>query len=292
MLLSSIGESVSPAYLAAISGCGLGAFFDQRSNWLYFNFALPNEELTYTLRKLGFAIKEVLVPKTEIMPLEELRSDVKKSPVIIGPVNMGFLRYNPNYKFLSGSDHFILAYEPNDKGLFIHDPAGYPFVFVTWDDFTKCWESQHIPYGNKEYRYWTQPRRESNPTARQIYKQTIKDFQSIYTNCDRITTENNWITGSAAINKCMERVKGKENKYDELEILEYFSLPLAARMSVDLSKYFEPYNSSLSLIKIDEAKQFGLAQTYAMKNNRRAFCNALTTISKLETDFRRSVLNL
>ncbi|MFH0791948.1 MAG: hypothetical protein V1905_01910 [bacterium] len=290
MMLSNIGESLSPAYLEAISGCGLSAFFDQRTSWLYFSFALPNEELTHNLNKLGYDIKEVFIPKTGRLPLKELILDLKTSPAVIGPLNMGLLKYNPNHKFLEGRDHFILAYSCNEKGIFIHDPAGFPCVFMTYNDFGRCWESENVDYGNKHYHYWTNPERVKKPTAKEIYNQTMEDYRNIYKNCDKKTLANSWITGSDAITKEAERFEKNEFNDAEVEFLTYSSFVFATRCALDIAYFLQPYNKYLAQIKYKEADALGMCQVYATKKSWKALAGELRKISDLEQSFKSQLL--
>ncbi len=41
--------------------------------------------------------------------LERLRAAAQEGQVLIGPLDMGYLTYNPNYRFSSGADHFLVV---------------------------------------------------------------------------------------------------------------------------------------------------------------------------------------
>lgn len=290
MLLSTIGEEVSPSYMAAISGCGLSAFLDKRTDYLFFNFAIPNEELTYDLKKLGFEIKEVLIPKSQEIPLAELRCDLKGSPAVVGPIDMGFLKYNPDYRFLGGSDHFVLVYDSNPKGFFLHDPAGYPNVYIDNEDFKKCLRSRNLMYGSDYYRYWTKPKRIKRPSEKEVFEQTIKDYKSIYNNCDIKSLKNNWITGDRAILKEAERIGKLQFKKEEIDLLVYFSFPFAIQMSLAIFDYLKSFDERLAGVKAIESQLFGIAQVLAMGRNWDQLSMTLREIAKLEKGFRLKIL--
>ena len=38
--------------------------------------------------------------------------------VLIGPIDMGYLIYNPRYRFLGGADHYVLIYGFDDKNIY------------------------------------------------------------------------------------------------------------------------------------------------------------------------------
>jgi hypothetical protein len=286
MLLRQIGETISPPYLEAISGCGIGAFFDKRTDWLYFNFAIPNEELTYDLKKLGFSIKDVCIPKTDESPVKELINDLKSSPIIVGPVNMGLLKYNPNYWFLNGSDYYILLYDCNELGFFIHDPAGLPCVYMSFIDFIRCWKSTNLAYGADFFHYWTKPKRISNPSKREIYVQTIKDYKSIYTNCDIKTKKNNWITGSDAIYVTAKRFEKHLVTDCEIEYYIYHGIQFATSCALNVADFLQPYNKRLAQIKYDEACLLGYIQSLTVAKKWELAARNLNSIAKLESEFR------
>jgi hypothetical protein len=41
--------------------------------------------------------------------LARLRAAVRHAPVLAGPLNMGYLTYNPNHPYLLGADHSIVV---------------------------------------------------------------------------------------------------------------------------------------------------------------------------------------
>src|ERR1700730_13792403 len=55
-----------------------------------------------------------------------LRAAVQHAPVLIGPVNMGYLTYNPTHPYLLGADHYIVVLSMEEAHVLVHDPKGFP----------------------------------------------------------------------------------------------------------------------------------------------------------------------
>jgi len=77
---------------------------------------------------------------------------------------MGYLTYNPNHHVLGGSDHYCLALDYNENEILMHDPAGFPFVWLPLDPFELAWKAERITWSDGSYRSWVSPTRVSNPS--------------------------------------------------------------------------------------------------------------------------------
>jgi len=292
MLLSSIGEDISPSLIEVICGIGLSAFWMDKTNLLFFNFALPDEELTRTFNILGFECQERIISKKQPIPIDQLKKDLKQSPVLIGPIDMGFLDYNPNHSFLHGADHYIFLYDFKDGNFYLHDPEKFPCVLLSEDQLIKSWQSDKIFYGLENYRYWTKPKRVNNPSESEIYKKAVKDFQSIYTNCDKKSKDNNWVTGSKAVLKAAERFKNKQFEENEIGHFKYFVLPLGAKRALDFAEFFSKRNPELAELKTKQAKLFGQAQTLIMSEDYAGFVKILRQYAKIEDKFKKALFKV
>ena len=290
MLLSSIGEKISPSIIEVICGVGLSAFWLSKNNLLFFNFALPDEELSRVFKILGFDCKERIISKKEPAPIQKLKEDLKKSPAIVGPIDMGYLIYNPNYRFLGGSDHYVLVYDFDDKDVYLHDPEKFPCVSVSFKQLKLAWESKKILYGLENYQYWTDPKRAKIPSKKEIYNQTIKDFKSIYRSCDKKSTENNWITGKEAILTCVERVQEKKITREEIDHLVYFALPLGAKRALDFAIFFDFQDNDLATLKRKQAELFGMSQVFAMNKNLPELAKTFREFAEVEDEFKSLLL--
>src|SRR5438309_10922420 len=81
MLLSTIGEQVSPQEMEAYTGVGLGAFWLPKENLLFFSSIsnTPDLGISRALRLLGFSFEEKMTSDPEKPPFEQLRTHLANS---------------------------------------------------------------------------------------------------------------------------------------------------------------------------------------------------------------------
>src|SRR5215831_9777404 len=100
MLLSTIGEQVSPQEMEAYTAVGLGAFWLPKEKMLFFSgiASPPDVGLTRAFKTLGFEFEEKVTSDPGKPPFDQLRSDLENSAALLGPLDMGYLTHNPLYK--------------------------------------------------------------------------------------------------------------------------------------------------------------------------------------------------
>lgn len=290
MLLCSIDENVPPSLIEVLCGVGLSAFWMEKANLLFFSFALPDEELGRVFTSLGFECKERIIPKKNPAPIELLKKDLKHSPVLLGPLDMGFLSYNPNHKLLGGSDHFIFVYGYDDKNFYLHDPEKFPCVFISQDQLKKSWESDRIFYGLENYRYWTLPKRIKSPTQKEIFESAILVFRSIYKNCDIKSAKTDWVVGKEAVVKAAARFENEEFNQEEVDHFRYFALPLGARGALDFAAFLKDREPKLSELKSKQARLFGTSHSLVIAEDWKTLSETLRDYAEVEDEFKNLLL--
>src|SRR2546426_6833407 len=87
MLLSSVGEQVSPQEMEAYTGVGLGAFWLPKEKLLFFSSISnpPDMGISRALRLLGFSFEEKMTSDPAKPPFEQLKSDLASSTAVLGP---------------------------------------------------------------------------------------------------------------------------------------------------------------------------------------------------------------
>lgn len=292
MLLSSIGENISPSLIEVLTGVGLSASLKRKGGFLYFNnqSLIPDLGISKALELLGFDSKTVVFETEKENPFVQLEKDLETCPAILGPLDMFYLAYNPRHKHLKGADHFVLAYKIEDNNVYLHDPAGFPYVFITKEDLGKAWKAKRISYKKGFYRYITAVKKKKNPNQKDIYNQAVKFFQSIYKEGDKKTNRNNWLIGREAIDNTAKRVEDNNLRKGELEHFIYFALPLGARRAIDFALFFEKENKELADLKRKQAKNFGFAHTNAKSNDLSSLADCLSNLGGLEEEFRNKLL--
>ncbi|MFB4317733.1 hypothetical protein [Actinomadura sp. 21ATH] len=79
--------------------------------------------------------------------LDRLTSALGDGPVMVGPVEMGYLRYQPGKTGPIGADHYALVLGVDGERVLLHDPQGYPYAQLPVADFMEAWRGDGIDYG-------------------------------------------------------------------------------------------------------------------------------------------------
>jgi hypothetical protein len=282
MLLASIGENIPPSKIEVLSGVGLGANILKGTNLLFFNWEVPDYGIDNALKILGFKSSRKKTPKSQPPPLEKLKKDLEKSPIVVGPLDMGYLTYNPLYSFLAGVDHFVLIYKITREEIFFHDPAGFPHVCLPLPQFKLSWKAKKIFYGKDNFSYWVAPKRLSRPSDKEIYQAAVKLFQWLYRNCDKRTKKESWITGKEAILTTAKRARERRLTKIEIEQLVYFAFQLGAIRALDFASFFDFKDNDLAQLKRQQAEIFGNCHTFTSASNWLALARELEELAKIE----------
>lgn len=291
MLLSSIGEHISPEKIEVSAGIGLGAFLIKNTNLIFFSplAVAPDVGLTKSLQILGFSFEERSFQQEE-PPLEELRKVLETSPVLLGPLDMGYLVYQKHQHPPFGADHFILAYDIDGTNIYLHDPYGYPNTYLTFEQLKPAWKAENIGYKLGSYHWWHSPKRILNPSEREIYNQTIEYFKTIYIESDKTAKNSERIINEYAIQIIADKISKNELNQHELSMLTGFSLPITAKRANDYALFFKPFSDELTQIKVTISKLAGHVHTQLMNNNLDEAAESLKKLAEKEYEFKSKIL--
>lgn len=284
MLLASIGENIPPSRIEVLTGVGLGAFWVEDAKLIFFSNTPPDIGVSEALKLLGFEYIEKSRQEAEPAPLEELRTDLAKSPAVLGPLDMGYLSYFPGSE--AGVDHFVLAYEMDEDEIHLHDPAGFPHVSLPQDQLELAWKAERIPYRRDYYRYWTSPKRAHHPTEEEIYDQALQYFRSGYQYADELAARENWIIGREAILACADQVRGGKVSPHEVGHMVGFAFKLGAKRALDFAAFFDFRDAELAALKRRQAKLFGRCHTLAVRKEWSSLADTLQELADVEEEFR------
>jgi hypothetical protein len=295
MLLAANGENVSDSRIEVLCGVALGAMWIPESNMIFFgNLAAPPDiGISQALDLLGFRFTEKSSETAAPPPFEALRADLAQSPAVLGPLDMGFLRYNPEHPHLNGADHYVLAYRMDDCEIYLHDPIGFPHVALTLEDLEHAWKAERIAYRRGSYRYWTALQRCARPTEEELYIRAIQTFKATYQTSERIAAQEPWAKGWAidreAILKCAGHVRSGNIAPNLKAHLTHFALQLGAKRAFDFALFFEPRSSVLANLKHRQAELFGKSHTLAAREDWASLADALQGLADIEEQFRATL---
>ena len=262
MLLESAGESVEPRLIEVLSGVGLGAFWIPESQTLFLSgwASAPDVGVSRSFGLLGFEVAEDAELDGDPMPVEALNLQLSEGPVMLGPLDMGELSYQPSVRGANGVDHFVLALHMEDDAVVVHDPAGYPAMPIDVEALDRAWQADLIEYRRGTYRRWHSPARIEDPSPGQIADAAVQSFGRAYR--DSRTVEGpNAVVGPEALEALVSAIRGRELLDRGLERLKRFALPLGVRRALDYSWYLGDFNPGLADLKRGQA--WHLARAHA-----------------------------
>lgn len=290
MLLETIGEKVSPSVLEVLTGVGLGAIWFEEQKTLYFGQVVPDRGVSHALELLGFSWTERSGEVEDEPPLEELRRDLERGPVLLGPLDMGYLTYNPNAVYLRGADHFVLAYEMDDQAIYLHDPAGFPYVSLPLSQFVLAWKAENIYDRLFTYHHWTAPKRIKSPSEEEVFANAMQLFQGIYANTPAAEPNATILYGKDAILRVVKRLE-EEGGLSPAEVahFSYFAFQLGAKRALDYAAFFAKDAPDLAILKEKQAMQFGRCHTLVVEKKEQELAAAMRTLAAMEEGFRQAL---
>lgn len=293
MLIKGIDENVLPSLLEVLSGVGLGVtLYGNGSLFLHNNIADPDIAISNAMKILGFAFSEEISVEDAECPLDQLRNVLRSSTAILGPVDMGYLTYSPNHRYAKGSDHYVLAYDMDDQYVYLHDPAGFPYVRLSLENLKLAWKAKDIPYGRGPYQYWHSIKRINQPTDEEIYENSIRYFQQIYKETGKVGATIGAKTGTEAIASFCNKLENNEITEVAAGNLKYFVFQLGAKRANDFSAYFEKRNPVLARLKRKQSELLGLCHSLAIEEDWQNLSSVLREFGKIEEEFEREILAL
>jgi hypothetical protein len=288
MLLATIGEQVAPGTIEVLTGVGLGAARFPQTPFL-FSMQSPDDGITQVLQLLGFTFVEQAADDDA---LARLRVALTQGPCVLGPIDMGYLTYHPNYRHLAGADHFVLAYKMTDTTLQVHDPDGYPYVSLPFDALMCAWKAERIGYSHEPYRLWRQPERQRIVSPEELYRTAAQSFQKLYHGLEEAAPHIPAEVGSVAIHNFAQLVQTHKASSADLEMMQYFSLALGAKRAIDYATFFTPYNQQLAQEKDQQAQLFGLCHSEAVRCNWSRVASLLEQLAESEARFREVLMGV
>ncbi|UKZ57119.1 hypothetical protein TrVGV298_010971 [Trichoderma virens] len=79
--------------------------------------------------------------------LASLKKELENGPVFVGPVEMGYLCYQPGNNGPIGADHYVVVLGIQDDMVDLHDPHGFPYASIPVSEFLTAWRTDSLGYG-------------------------------------------------------------------------------------------------------------------------------------------------
>ena len=282
MALDAYGYDFKAEFLEAIMVMGNGASIvkeDDQHPLVFFDNGMPDLSISHSLKILGFDYEDFYLKDRAEVDLEEIKRKLEtflsNGPVVLGPLDMGHLTYNPNHTILYGVDHFVTVYGIDDQYLYLHDPAGFACMKVTFKDILEAWKAEAIDYKRGAYSMWGNFKRLKTPSQTEIYQETAKIIKSRYLN------------GQNGVLKCYAKAVAESGlNTEQKQLHQYFSFKLAAVRSLYLSKFLKDHDPEGARLKEELASLFGQAHLSCLKEDYQELSNFLYQIAEVDGLFK------
>jgi hypothetical protein len=255
MAFNSYGFHFSPEYLEALMVMGNGASFvdnNVKHPLVFFDNGLPDISINNCLRILGFQHEDFFIKESDGFSIDDIQKKLqhllKNGSVVIGPLDMGYLTYNPNCVYQRGVDHFVCAYGFYEGQVYLHDPAGYPCMKMKFGDFVKAWTAEGVAYKRGAFSMWGNFARIREPEAKEIYHDISVIMKKRYEQGDANVIEQ-------YANSIRENGLNQQQK----QIHQFFSFRLAAVRNIYLSRFLKEHDRKKADLKEQMADLFGQA---------------------------------
>ena len=282
MALDAYGYDFKAEFLEAIMVMGNGASIvkeDEQHPLVFFDNGMPDLSISHSLKILGFNFEEFYVKDGAEVDLEEVKGKLEmflsNGPVVLGPLDMGYLTYNPNHKILYGVDHFVTVYALDSQYLYLHDPAGFACMKVTFNDILEAWKAEAIDYKRGSYSMWGNFRKVKSPSQTQIYQETARLIRDRY------------LDGQSNVLECYAKAVAENGlNMEQKQLHQYFSFKLAAVRNLYLSKFLKDHDPEGARLKEELATLFGQAHLSCLKEDYQELAHLLYQIAKVDGRFR------
>ena len=287
MALETYGYDFKAEFLEAIMVMGNGASIikeDEQHPIVFFDNGMPDLSISHSLKILGFDYEDFYLKDGAEVNLEEIKRKLEtflsNGPVVLGPLDMGHLTYNPNHTILYGVDHFVTVYALDGQYLYLHDPAGFACMKVAFKDILEAWKAESIDYKRGAYSMWGNFKKVKSPSQTEIYQETARIMKNRYLNGQ-----------SGVLERYAKAVAENGLNTEQKQLHQYFSFKLAAVRNLYLSKFLKDHDPKGARFKEELAALFGKAHLSCLKEDYQELAHLLYQIAEVDGRFRDLYVN-
>src|SRR5579863_2342068 len=272
LYMSLLGAGADPkelpntGFLECLTGGPFGKLYLrlEEGPLVFFSSAIsdPDLGLKQAIELLGWECREWYGEDSQ-EALSRLRESVQVAPVLIGPVDQGYLSYYPDYHHAPGYDHFVVARAVEDDHVLLHDPGGYPCAVLPVKDFLEAWRAESIGYGRGPYTMRSHFLQVRYPSRQEIIQQALP---SLRRNVQADPGGPVAYGGVQALQLLANDLRGDTIPPVISDSLVQFVLPLAARRNLDAAAFLrEASLPDASALMERQASLIGQAQYLAVQ---------------------------
>ena len=291
MALGALGEAVDPGYVECMTAVAISAEWVQvpagRLPFLSSPCTTPDRGINHTLEALGYSYLHQYGAADGRTALAQLRDFLAYDPVVVGPLDMGLLLYNPDYPYLTGADHYAVVYAVEDGWVRLHDPGGFPHAVMAEEDFLRAWKAETIAYKLGAYSLWGRFERRRHPTPDELFRATdARIAGQLRLEQERFPAGT---TGPAVIRELAGQAGSGLDGGVRIHLAR-FAFPVSARRCEDFARFYAPYDAERSALKKAQAECLGEAQSRLLSGDGAGLSRTLHRLADLEEQFQALTL--
>lgn len=268
----------SPSFLECLTTMPFGNTYLNEATLFFFDGLDPHQGLTRAIETLGWTC-QLEQGGNEQVALERLRAAVRHGPVLIGPLDMGYLTYNPNYHFLGGADHFLVVLSVEAEHVLVHDPKGFPCATLPLENLLKAWRAEQIAYVDEGYILRADFRLVETVSRQEMIRRTLPFIRS---NVQREPEEPEVYGGVRALGMLAQTLRTEIPDQCASHLL-YFAFPLAVRRKLDAQAFLLEGNRPEAAALIEQqARLLGQAQYPGVQHEWSTVATLIEQVATLE----------
>jgi hypothetical protein len=283
MCLAQAGLSPLPEVgeLECMTGMPFGTTFLRLESPLFFPNAAalnPDTALTHALDILGWGCK-LWRGETSEEAETALRLAAQKGPVLLGPVDMGHLKYDPDHQGKSGGDHFVVVLGLAGDTVRLHDPQRYPLVTLPIGELIQAWNASKLGYTEVPYtlRYGFHERIQIS--QQECKERTLDQATELLCN----PPNGPVLYGGANAFSMAAEILTYAPETMDTRMFAAFILPIGARRCLDAATYLlKAKMRQAADMFMQKATLYGEAQYAAVKENWTEVAEYLSKIANIE----------
>lgn len=270
----------STGFLECLTTMPFGYTYFKEADLFFFGGPNPDLGLTRAIETLGWTCT-LERGGDEGEALARLRAAIQHGPVLIGPVNMGYLTYNPTHPYLLGADHYLLVLGMEEDHVLVHDPKGFPCVALPVENLLNAWraEGMDLAYTDEPYTMRTAFRPAEPRSRQQMIEQTLPQIGA---NVRQERWKPELFGGIPALRGLAQTLHTQVSERLALHLF-HFALPLGLRHKVDAQVFLREGNQFEAADLIEQqARLLGQAQYAGVQRAWSEIADLIEQVATLE----------
>jgi len=268
----------SPGFLECLTTTPFGYLYLKAAKRFFFGGVDPHQGLTRAIETLGWTCR-LEQGGDEHSALERLRAAIQQGPVLIGPLDIGYLTYNPSAPFIGGADHFVVVLAVEPDHVLVHDPKGFPCATLPLENLLKAWRAERIAYVEEPYILRADFRPVETVSRQEMIRRTLP---FIRLNLQRDPGGPEVYGGMRALGMLVQTLRTEMPEHLASQLF-YFALPLAILRKLDAQAFLAEGNRPEAARLLEQqARLLGQAQYPGVQHEWSAVATLIEQVATLE----------